>query len=379
MIMTSVQLKRACFRMIMVLFGLLSACAATATRPAPTAPATSAASQPTEMPAESQPTPRPPPAPTHAPPAQVPPSARTYTNPVYGDDFPDPFVMRVGDTYYGFSTNVRSSNIPVIRSKDLATWERVGDALPRLPSWAASGQSLTWAPAAIQRGDTFVLYYTARYTKIGLQCVSRATAVQPQGPYTDDSSQPLICQTNLGGSIDPSTFVDTDGKLFLLWKNDGNCCGKSVGLWVQQLNDDGLTLLGQPTELIRKDQAWEEPLIEAPELWKDGADYYLFYSANWWESKTYAVGYAVCKSVIGPCSKPLNAPIFTSTKQVLGPGGQDFFTDASGNLWMAYHGWNAPDLGYRLGGERSLRIDRIGFADGKPVIIGPSSDAQPLP
>ncbi|MDQ2997497.1 MAG: glycoside hydrolase family 43 protein [Chloroflexota bacterium] len=378
--MIIVQLKRACFRMIIVLFGLLSACAANTTRPAPTAPPTSAASQPTQALAEYQPTAAPPPAPTHAPPATSgQPSARTYTNPVYDSDFPDPFVMRVGGTYYGFATNVRSSNVPVIRSTDLSNWERLGDALPRLPSWAAAGQSLTWAPAAIQRGDKFVLYYTARYSKIGLQCITRATSQQPQGPYTDDSSQPLICQTDLGGSIDPSPFVDTDGKLYLLWKNDGNCCGKPVGLWVQQLSDDGLTLVEQPSELIRKDQAWEEPLIEGPALWKDGATYYLFYSANWWESKTYAVGYAVCQAVIGPCRKPLQQPIFAYMKQVLGPGGQELFTDAGGNLWMSYAGWTAPDAGYRIGGERSLRIDRIGFADGKPVIVGPTSDPQPLP
>jgi beta-xylosidase len=224
-----------------------------------------------------------------------------------------------------------------------------------------------------------VLYYTARYTKDGLQCVTRAVSQQPQGPYSDDSSQPFICQTDLGGSIDPSPFVDTDGKLYLTWKNDGNCCGKPVGLWVQQLSDDGLALLGQPTELIRKDQAWEDPLIEGPALWKDGASYYLFYSANWWESKTYAVGYAACASVIGPCTKPQSRPIFAYTQQVLGPGGQELFTDTNGNLWMSYHGWTAPDVGYRVGGKRSLRIDRIGFAGGKPVIVGPTSDAQPLP
>jgi beta-xylosidase len=378
MIMTIARCKRWWFSIAMLLFGLLSACALDSTRPTPATPTTGAASQPTINTA-NQPTAGPAAAPTHLPPAQTQPGGRSYTNPIYDDDFPDPFVMRVGDSYYGFATNVRSANIPVIRSTDLASWERLGDALPRLPAWAAAGQSLTWAPSAIQRGDTFVLYYTARYTKVGLQCITRAVSRQPQGPYTDDSNQPLICQIDLGGSIDPSPFVDTDGKLYLLWKNDGNCCGKPVGLWVQQLSDDGLALLGQPTELIRKDQPWEEPLIEAPDLWKDGVDYYLFYSANWWESKTYAIGYAVCISVIGPCKKPLKEPIFAHTQQVLGPGGQELFTDAKGDLWMSYHAWTAPDAGYRIGGERSLRIDRIGFANGKPVIAGPTSDAQPLP
>ena len=96
------------------------------------------------------------------------------------------------------------------------------------------------------------------------------------------------------------------------------------------------------------------------------------------ESHEYAVVYAICDSVIGPCMKPLKKPLFAYKGKVMGPGGQDFFTDTQGNLWIAYHGRTFPDVGYP-GGSRSLRIDRLSFVDGQPVINGPTEDPQPLP
>lgn len=305
-------------------------------------------------------------------------AALVYDNPVYDDDFPDPFVLRVGDAYYAYSTNVRSNNVPVLKSANLAQWERVGDAMPLLPKWAASGLGLTWAPSVIQRGDTFVLYFTARDLKSGRQCIGRAVSDQPAGKFTDDSSGPFVCQVDIGGSIDASPFLDDDGKLYLLWKNDGNCCGRFVALWVQPLSDDGLTLLGEPKEVLRYDQRWEIPLIEAPAMLKRDGAYYLFYSGNWYESDDYAVGYAVCQSVTGPCRKPLDKPIFAQAGDVAGPGGQEFFTDRDGDLWMAYHAWDAGSVGYGALGWRSLRIDPITFVDGKPILTGPTIDPQPL-
>ena len=37
-----------------------------------------------------------------------------------------------------------------------------------------------------------------------------------------DAAEPLVCQTALGGSIDPDPFRDSDGILYLYFKNDGN-------------------------------------------------------------------------------------------------------------------------------------------------------------
>jgi beta-xylosidase len=301
-----------------------------------------------------------------------------YTNPVYDEDFPDPHIIRLGDTYYGYATNSANANIQLIRSTDLAHWERLGDALPALPQWASPNQGLTWAPGVIQIGDIFVMYYVTRYQEVDRQCISYALSSSPEGPFADESTAPFICQVDLGGSIDPYPYRDDDGRLYLLWKNDGNCCGKSVGLWVQELSDDGLTLLGEPAELVQMDQAWERPLIENPALLKHEDKYFLFYSGNWWESHEYAVGYAVCDAITGPCLKPLDKPWFAFNPPVMGPGGESFFTDTQGKIWMAYHAWTGIDVGYP-GGERSLRIEFLRFVDGKPVVDGPTHTAQPFP
>ena len=317
----------------------------------------------------------PPPTPTVTSTDQV----DVYDNPIFPGDFPDPFVLAADDGYYAYSTNVGDTNVPVVRlSEDFATYEPLGDALPQLPLWAGWHQSLTWAPAVLLRGEQYVLYYTVRYRAEGRQCLSRAVSDSPAGPFTDDSSEPFICQLDLGGSIDPSPFVDEEGTPYLLWKNDVNCCGRPVGLWAQELSEDGLSLAGEPVELIRRDQLWESPLIEAPAMVEHDDQYSLFYSGNCWESHTYAVGYAVCETVTGPCVKPQREPIFQFNQQAMGPGGEEFFRDDAGNLWMVYHAWTAPVVGYPEG-ERSLRIEPVTFVDGKPTIPGPTVDPQALP
>ena len=100
--------------------------------------------------------------------------------------------------------------------------------------------------------STFVMYYTARYTTSGKQCVSYAVSTTgPAGPFVDNSTSPWLCQLAIGGSIDPSPFVDpANNQTYLVWKNDGNCCGDQVNIWAQALAPNGTTLLGQPQSLI---------------------------------------------------------------------------------------------------------------------------------
>ena len=303
----------------------------------------------------------------------------TYTNPVYIKDFPDPFIFSENGNYYAYATNADDQNIPLLRSSNVISWEEIGDALPQLPEWAASNEFLTWAPSLLKRGENYILFYTARYSVEGVQCISHAISDSLEGPFIDDSSSPFICQTDLGGSIDPSPFVDIDGKAYLLWKNDGNAVNKPAGLWVQELSFDGIGLIGKPTQLIQKDQIWEEPTIEGPSMIENNGKYYLFYSANWWSSEYYAIGYAICEQVQGSCVKISQEPFFASKGNVLGPGGQEFFKDIQGNLWMVYHAWTAPNVGYENNGMRSLRIEPVTFIDGNPTINGPTETMQPFP
>src|SRR5215208_5406258 len=161
----------------------------------------------------------------------------TFENPVFRGDFPDPFVLKDGDTYYAYATNGAGKQVQTSTSKDLVHWQPGPDALPKVGSWAFIGE--TWAPEVLKRDDgSFVLYYTAN------KCVGRAVAGKPLGPFVDSAKESLVCQPTLGGSIDASPFRDDDGKLYLLWKNDGNAIGHTTYIWAQRLSDDGTNLLG---------------------------------------------------------------------------------------------------------------------------------------
>ena len=282
--------------------------------------------------------------------------------PVDPRDFPDPFVLNTGKRYLAFGTNSGATNVQVMSSDDLEHWRTEPDALPVLPAWAERGN--TWAPTVLSRGDSFVLYYTVRELRGQRQAISIATSNQPGGPYRDASTGPLIYQSDLGGSIDPSPFVDADGAAYLLWKADSNAINRPSTLWIQRLNDEGTALVAQPMTLLAHDARWETPLIEAPSLVRRGDTYFLFYSANWWNTDRYSIGYATSSSVTGPYSKvTTKRPWFASDAAVAGPGGQEWFLDHSGQLWMTYHGWTPGNVGYPHG-ARSLRLGRVSLANG---------------
>ena len=283
---------------------------------------------------------------------------------VYPYDFPDPFILPVGGTYYGFATNSVAGNIQIIRSTNLTTWTTEGDALPNEPVWAKPGS--TWGPAVLQRGSTFVLYYSAVYGPTGEQCISEAVATQPQGPYVDSSTLPLMCQTALGGSIDPAPFVDADGSPYLVWKSQGGGA-QPPQLWSQQLDAAGTALMpGVATPLLAPSLGWQGGVVEGPSMVLTGGRYYLFYSANNWETSNYAIGAAMCTGPLGPCTETSTQPLLASQSAFDGPGGPSVFTDSTGQVRMAFHAWLPGKVGFP--NSRLLFIRGVNLATGTPSI-----------
>jgi predicted NBD/HSP70 family sugar kinase len=276
----------------------------------------------------------------------------SFTNPVYNRDFPDPFILKVGDTYYAYATNGNGSNVQTATSKDLVHWTAGPDALPKLGSWDFAGN--TWAPEVVARGDgSYVLYYTA---SSGTQCVGRAVAKSPQGPFVDTFKSALVCQKSLGGSIDP----DASGG-YLYWKNDGNSIGKPTQIWAQRLSADGLRLVGPRRAIERNgDQAWEGSVVEGPEMVRHDGRYYLFYSGGAYNDDSYAVGYASCSGPLGPCKDAPENPILKTGCRAHGPGHNTF-----AGPYIVYHAWNPAHT------KRALWLSRLDWKDGKPVVHGP--------
>lgn len=294
----------------------------------------------------------------------------------YDADFPDPFVLPSvqsdGTTrYYAYATNTAgvAAHVQMISSTDLRSWTPPTEVLQALPAWASPGH--TWAPAVLAVGTTHVLYYTTRHTTSNRQCISVAVSTDgPGGPFVDSSTEPLVCQLDLGGSIDPDAFRDpATGALFLHWKSDENAIGGVSRLWGAALSSNGLTLDASWTPLMKYDQRWEKPLIEAPQMVHADGGYHLFYSGNWWESENAAVGYGLCKTPLSECVKKMTTgPWLKKDRVRVGPAGETFFTKPDGSQLVAYHAWEPGKVGYSRGGKRSLWINSVSFATGKPVL-----------
>ena len=286
---------------------------------------------------------------------------------VYPFDFPDPDVILVGQTYYAYATNSVGGNIQIIDSTDLEHWTAVGNALPNLPSWAIKGS--TWAPSVIQIGGQYDLYYAVDTMASATECISVATAASPQGPFTDASATPLECQPSLGGSIDPSVFVDPNGGTpYLLWKSGGP--GSSL-LWAQQLDPSGnsFTAGSTPTNILSPDQGWEAGTVEAPDMVAVNGRYLLFYSGNDWGTANYAVGVAICAAPLGPCTDASQTPILSSGNGMAGPGGESVFQDAQGNSWIAFAAWNPGAVGFP--NNRALYIRSLTMSGAVLTLGGP--------
>ncbi len=286
-------------------------------------------------------------------------------SPAFEGDFADPFVLQVGTAFYAYATNTPSANIPVGGGRAGQRTRLDGDALPKLPSWSEPGH--VWAPAVTPNSDGYLLYYTTRDRSSGRQCVSVASASSPVGPFVDSSSGPLECQVALGGSIDPSP-IDVDGVHYLMWKNDGNCCNIPTRIWIAPLTEDGRHLEHKPVALLGADQPWEHGLIEGPSMIENDGRFYLFYSANRWDSASYAMGYAVCASVTGPCRKPRSTPWLASKGDIAGPGGGSAFQPRRGPDFLVFAAWSSGAVGYDAGGARRVLLRPLRFVDGAPVL-----------
>ena len=308
--------------------------------------------------------------------------------PVLSTDFPDPFILPWGGGYFAYATNAQgfAANVQMAMSRDLKNWmplkagSVLHDALPNLPDWAAPGK--TWAPEVLRNGNSYVLYFTAQERKSGLQCIGVAvSATDPRGPFTPQGTAPLVCQRGEGGTIDASPFRDTDGSLRLLYKSDGNNPRflRPSRIFTQKMTADGLSLTGEPTELLRNDQHWEWRVVESPTMLRspDGS-YILLFSANHygWEAdqrlSNYAIGYARCKTADGPCVKAEENPILKSYNSaedgcLSGPGHQTVFT-ANDRTYAVFHAWSATAKCRPAGKNRFMYVAPLEWKGDTPVI-----------
>ncbi|GEM_PF-44814 len=250
--------------------------------------------------------------------------------------FADPTIACKGDKYYlTGSSNNSPQGFTVMESTDLKHWTSKGYLLTKGKN--VYGNSDFWAPQLINVGSSWQLAYTAN------EQVAIAQAPTLVGPYVQKSVKPVDASAK---NIDPYVFVDEDGKAYLYHVRFDN--GNYIWVAAYDLKEgtiDKSTLC----RCLDNTEAWENspdypfaPVMEGPTVIKHGSKYYLFYSANHFMSRDYAVGYAIADSPLGPWKKPTdNRIIHRSIVGENGSGHGDVFFDPQGNAYYVYHVHNS--------------------------------------
>jgi beta-xylosidase len=304
-----------------------------------------------------------------------------FQNPVWNKNFPDPFIVQDGDTFYAYATQDRISKggFQIMSSKDLVNWTHLGGI--GFLDWSTEH---LWAPEIYKWRGKWYLFYSAKDRQSGKRDLAVSVGDKPTGPFKFLSKLVLGTSENAGtddnGAIDANLYFE-GGKPYLLYIREA----PPRRVKMVELSPDFTKTVGEAKTLIGIDREIEQGILDAPTLLKHQGKYWLFYSSGWFQSNkqdaNYQVWAASSKSLWGEYSKPKDPVLKGKPGETYSPGHQCLVKLRSGEWWMAYHGWNAegePRYGKNPIG-RTLRIDRLEWTKDGPRCLGPSVAPQSLP
>lgn len=251
--------------------------------------------------------------------------------------FADPTIYAENGKFYLAGTRGGSpAGFVMLESANLTDWQLstsdpTGMILKK--GDGSYGEGGFWAPQILRDNGQYYMTYTAD------EHVAIAGSTTLNGKYTQ----------NVIGSIDPDVknidsylFKDDNGKYYLYHVrfNNGNF------IWVAEFNMATGKINKQTLkQCLTKTQSWEatpaypsNTIMEGPTVIKRNGIYYLFYSANHFQSIDYAVGYATATSPTGPWTKNVNNPIIhRSIVNENGSGHGDIFFNNNGDPFYVYH------------------------------------------
>lgn len=311
----------------------------------------------------------------------------TYLNPVYDLSFPDPFVLKFAGEYWAYCTGFWHDGraFGVLRSRDLVNWRALAaGALEPLPG----GHPCYWAPEVVYDNGRFLMYYSVGNETT--MVIRVAVADHPAGPFAD-SGRGLTTEEF---AIDPHVFADEDGTRWLFYATDFlRHTHVGTGTVVDRMLDPP-TLAGEPRPVTRARYDWQvyDPArkekggvrwhtVEGPSVVKYKGRYYEMFSGGNWQNTTYGVSYAVSDRILTEGEWEQHAdglrvlPVLrTLPGQVVGPGHNSVVRGPDNRqLFCIYHRWAEGDRG------RVMAIDRLNWAGGRMIVLGPSTTPQPAP
>jgi len=318
---------------------------------------------------------------------------KTYKNPIGISDIGDPFILKTKNKeckgrYFLYATS-SPIGFKVWSTDDLVNWNDEGLCYDgRGSRWA---KNTFWAPECIEYYGKYYLFFSANWCynpnnedenfRLGI-----AVSENPIGPFLDLIDRPLFDPGY--PVIDANVFIDDDGSKYITYSR---CCYKhKVGEFEEshihgaELLDDMTGIIGDGKVLLRPYQEWENWSLHTGRRWNEGSFlfkrknlYYIMFSANHYQDKEYAIGYATANHPLGPYKKYEDNPILKHDySRVSGPGHNSCtFSPDGSEMLIVYHSHTNPFIG---GENRQVCIDRLKFDENDIIsVIGPTTDKQP--
>jgi beta-xylosidase len=243
-----------------------------------------------------------------------------YMNPIFAGDYPDPSILRDGDTYYMVHSSFEYyPGLLIWKSEDLINWTPVVNALHK---YIGS----VWAPDLVKHNNKYYIYFPANDN------IYVVWAPSIEGPWSD----PIDLKIH---NIDPGHVADENGKRYLYSANGGYV----------PLSDDGLSVIGETKHVydgwkIPKEWSIECFCMEGPKITKRGEYYYLTVAEG--GTAGPATGHMIIsarsKSPLGPWENSPYNPIertLSNSEHWWSKGHGTLFEDAHGDWWMLFHAY----------------------------------------
>jgi arabinan endo-1,5-alpha-L-arabinosidase len=302
---------------------------------------------------------------------------------MHGDFAPvhDPCIIKQDDTYYVFSTSVKSDtagHVACRRSRDLVNWERAGFVFAQVPEWARNavpGTKGIWAPDISFFNGLYHLYYSVSTFGSNHSVIGLATnkTLDPGAPGFEWVDRGLVVRSRKHdryNAIDPNLAVDRDGKHWLSWGSFWS------GLKLARIDPaTGKLMEGEDKtySLASRQVARGEPNpIEAPFITSHGDYYYLFASFDFCcrgAKSNYFVACGRAREITGPYLDASGRSLLDGGGSVVLQGNERFkglghnavLNDGDGD-YLVYHAYDAEH-----DGTPNLRISPIYWTpDGWP-------------
>ena len=264
----------------------------------------------------------------------------------------------------------------ILSTTDLKTFKEHSYKLKATDFPWAKGEA--WAGQVIKKGDKYYWFVTAEHKTVPGKAIGVAVSSSPTGPFVPCEKALVTNDMTTGytdiawDDIDPTAYVDEDGKAYLIWGNTQlyyaalsedmtSLDGEIKPISIPGIHQPSLPASSQPS-LLKKNLQPEyqshkdyDFYTEAPWIHKKGGIYYLSFSVGFPEKTAYAVS----RSIHGPWTykgilNEIAGHSNTNHHAIFKFGGKWYFLYHNGAI-------NTEGASYR----RSLCIDRLYYKGGE--------------